>query len=200
MISFIRGIAAAQSENSVIVDTGSIGYEVFMTGIDLDRIGIGQEIKIHTYFYLREDIMQLYGFLSPDDLKIFKLLIGVNGVGPKGALGILSGITADELRFAILSDDVKTLSKAPGIGRKTAQKMILELKDKLDLAEAFEKKLEGVQERESLGAVADGKQEAVEALVALGYSSTDALRAVRKVQNVPAEDVEAILKAALKNL
>lgn len=200
MISFVRGIAAAQTENSVIVDTGSIGYEVFMTGGDLDRIRVGKEIKIHTYFYLREDIMQLYGFLSPDDLKIFKLLIGVNGVGPKGAVGILSGITADELRFAILSDDVKTLSKAPGIGRKTAQKMILELKDKLDLAEAFEKKLEGVQEQESRSGASDGKQAAVEALVALGYSSTDALRAVRKVTDVPLEDVEAILKAALKNL
>lgn len=136
-----------------------------------------------------------------DDLSMFKLLIGVNGVGPKGALGILSGISADELRFAVLSDDVKTISKAPGIGKKTAQKMILELKDKLKLEDAFEIKLAHQQE-EAIDAadLRDSRQEAVEALVALGYSSADALRAVRKVpEDVPADDVEAILRAALKN-
>ena len=130
------------------------------------------------------------------------LVIGVNGVGPKGALGILSGISADELRFAVLSDDVKTISKAPGIGKKTAQKMILELKDKLKLEDAFEMKLAHQQEEAAEGAsdLRDSRQEAVEALVALGYSSADALRAVRKVpEDIPADDVEAILRAALKN-
>ena len=103
--------------------------------------------------------------------------------GPKGALGILSGISADELRFAVLSDDVKTISKAPGIGKKTAQKMILELKDKLKLEDAFEIKLAHQQEEDAIDAadLRDSRQEAVEALVALGYSSADALRAVRKV-------------------
>lgn len=125
----------------------------------------------------------------------------MNGVGPKAALGVLAGITADELRFAILSDDVKTLSKAPGIGKKTAQKLILELKDKMKLEDAFELKLAHEQERAAVGAgeVSDGRQEAVEALVALGYSSADALRAVRKVTDVPPDDVEGLLKAALKN-
>ena len=132
--------------------------------------------------------MQLFGFLSRDDLRMFRLLLGVNGIGPKAALGVLAGLTADELSFAVLSDDVKTISRAPGIGKKTAQKLILELKDKLKLEDAFEKKLFHQQE------------EAVEALVALGYSSTDALRAVRKVTDVAPDDVEAILKAALKNL
>ena len=163
---------------------------------------IGDEKKIHTFLYVREDILQLYGFFSKDDLGMFKLLIGVNGVGPKGALGILSGISADELRFAVLSDDVKTISKAPGIGKKTAQKMILELKDKLKLEDAFEMKLAHQQEEVAAGAsdLRDSRQEAVEALVALGYSSADALRAVRKVpEEVQADDVEAILRAALKN-
>ena len=125
----------------------------------------------------------------------------LNGVGPKAALGVLAGITADELRFAILSDDVKTLSKAPGIGKKTAQKLILELKDKMKLEDAFELKLVHEQERAAVGAgeVSDGRQEAVEALVALGYSSADALRAVRKVTDVSPDDVEGLLKAALKN-
>lgn len=202
MISFVKGTVADIGENCLVVENGGIGYEIYMTGQDLGKARIGDEKKIHTFLYVREDILQLYGFFSKDDLGMFKLLIGVNGVGPKGALGILSGISADELRFAVLSDDVKTLSRAPGIGKKTAQKLILELKDKLRLEDAFEKKLAHQQEEAVLSgeSVKDGSKEAVEALVALGYSSTDALRAVRKVSDVPPEDVEAILKAALKNL
>ena len=201
MIAFVRGTAVDMTENSVIVETGGIGYEIYMTGTDLSQIHMGEEVKIHTYFNVREDAMQFYGFRSKDDLQMFKLLLGVNGVGPKAAVGVLAGITADELRFAILSDDVKTLSKAPGIGKKTAQKLILELKDKMKLEDAFEIKLAHEQEKAAagLGEVSDGRQEAVEALVALGYSSTDALRAVRKVTDVAPDDVEGLLKAALKN-
>ena len=201
MIAFVRGTAVDMTENSVIVEAGGIGYEIYMTGTDLSQIHMGEEVKIHTYFNVREDAMQLYGFRSKDDLQMFKLLLGVNGVGPKAAVGVLAGITADELRFAILSDDVKTLSKAPGIGKKTAQKLILELKDKMKLEDAFELKLANEQEKAvaGLGEISDGRQEAVEALVALGYSSTDALRAVRKVTDVAPDDVEGLLKAALKN-
>ena len=143
--------------------------------------------------------MQLYGFLTKDDLQIFRLLLGVNGIGPKAALGILAALSADELRFAVLSDDVKTISRAPGIGKKTAQKLILELKDKLKLEDAFEAKLSHVEADAEVSSF-DGNKEAVEALVALGYSSTEALRAVRKVTDVSPDDVEGILKAALKNL
>ena len=201
MIAFVRGTAVDMTENSVIVEAGGIGYEIYMTSTDLSQIHMGEEVKIHTYFNVREDTMQLYGFRSKDDLQMFKLLLGVNGVGPKAAVGVLAGITADELRFAILSDDVKTLSKAPGIGKKTAQKLILELKDKMKLEDAFELKLAHEQEKAvaGLGEISDGRQEAVEALVALGYSSTDALRAVRKVTDVAPDDVEGLLKAALKN-
>ena len=201
MIAFVRGIATDMTENSVIVETGGIGYEIYMTGEGLSQLHMGEEVKIHTYFQVREDAMQLYGFLKKDDLQMFRLLLGVNGVGPKAAMGVLSGITADELRFAVLSDDVKTLSKAPGIGKKTAQKLILELKDKLKLEDAFELKLAHEQKKaEVSGDVSDGRQEAVAALVALGYSSTDALRAVRKVTEVSSDDVEGLLKAALKNM
>ena len=162
---------------------------------------MGEEYKIHTYFQVREDAMVLFGFLQKDDLSMFRLLLGVNGIGPKGALGVLSGLSADELRFAILADDAKTVSKAPGIGKKTAQKLILELRDKLSLEEAFEQKLS----HETAGIVVssdgmtDAKREAVEALTALGYSSTEAYAAVRSVAGVDLENVEEILKAALKN-
>ena len=191
MIAFVHGTAVDMTENSVIVEAGGIGYDIYMTGTDLSNIHMGEEVKIH----------KLYGFRSKDDLQMFKLLLGVNGVGPKAAVGVLAGITADELRFAILSDDVKTLSKAPGIGKKTAQKLILELKDKMKLEDAFELKLAHEQENAAagMGDISDGRQEAVEALVALGYSSTDALRAVRKVTDVAPDDVEGLLKAALKN-
>lgn len=203
MISFIRGRVVDSTENSVIVETAGIGYEIFMTGTAIEKAVRSEgEIKIHTYFHVREDAMQLFGFLSRDDLRMFRLLLGVNGIGPKAALGVLAGLTADELSFAVLSDDVKTISRAPGIGKKTAQKLILELKDKLKLEDAFEKKLLHQQEEavSSGESVLDGSKEAVEALVALGYSSTVALRAVRKVTDVAPDDVEAILKAALKNL
>ena len=194
MISFIRGTVADLTENSAIIESNCIGFEINMTGNALAQLHIGQEVKLHTYFQVREDAMVLYGFFNKDDLQVFKLLLGVNGVGPKAALGVLAGITAD---------DVKTLSKAPGIGKKTAQKLILELKDKLSLEEAFEQKLANEQAQATTAAagagMTDARQEAVEALVALGYSSTDALRAVRKVTDVEPTDVEGILKAALKN-
>lgn len=203
MISFICGQVADTTENSVIIETGGIGYEVFMTGTAIEQaVRMESKVKVHTYFHVREDAMQLYGFWNKDDLQMFRLLLGVNGIGPKAALGVLAGLTSDELRFAVLSDDVKALSKAPGIGKKTAQKLILELKDKLKLEDAFEKKLAHEQEAAVLAGADfhDGRQEAVEALTALGYSSSEALKAVRRVTDVDPGDVEAILKAALKQL
>lgn len=203
MISFIRGLVADTTENAVILENNGIGYEIFMTGSSIEQVSrIDGEVKIHIYFQVREDAMQLYGFLSKDDLEMFRLLLNVNGIGPKAALGVLAGLSADELRFAVLSDDIKTISKAPGIGKKTAQKLILELKDKLKLEDAFEKKLAHEQESASVSGslLHDGRQEAAEALIALGYSSTDAMKAVRKVTDVSPDDVEALLKAALKQL
>ena len=125
MISFICGQVADITENSVIIETGGIGYEIFMTGEAIEQAArMEGKVKIHTYFQVREDAMQLYGFWHKDDLQVFRLLLSVNGIGPKAALGVLSGLSADELRFAVLSDDVKTISKAPGIGKKTAKAIV----------------------------------------------------------------------------
>lgn len=203
MIAFIYGVISEMTESSVILQAGNIGYEIYMTGTAMaTSLYLGMEVKIYTYLHVREDAMQLYGFLSRDDLQMFKLLLGVNGIGPKAALGVLAGLTADELRFAVLSDDIKTLSKAPGIGKKTAQKLILELRDKLKLQDAFEQKLanslSGTKSVEM--SMQDGRKEAVEALEALGYSSADAYRAVKQVGDIGSDDVEEILRAALKNL
>ena len=202
MISFIRGLVADTTENSVILEAGGIGYEIFMTGSSIEQASRSEgKVKIHTYFHVREDAMQLYGFATRDDLRVFKLLLGVNGIGPKAGLGILSALSADDLRFAVLADDAAAIAKAPGIGKKTAQKLILELKDKLDLEDAFEQKLAnqsvaGIPETEGDNQL----QEAVQALVALGYPNTDALRAVKKVEGAETMDVETLLKAALKKM
>lgn len=202
MIAYIKGRIAEILEDRVILEAGAMGYNIFMPMASAEAVlRKGDEVKLHTYLNVREDAMQLFGFLTRDDLNTFKLLLGVNGIGPKAALGVLSGLTADELRFAVLADDVKTISRAPGIGKKTAQKLILELKDKMDLQEAFELKTEHVRETQGNGSeLSDARKEAVEALTALGYSGADALRAVKKVDMTPEMDVETLLKAALKNL
>lgn len=202
MIAYIKGRIAAVLEDRVILEAGSMGYNIFMPMAGVDGVlHTGDEVKLHTYLNVREDAMQLFGFLTKDDLNTFKLLLGVNGIGPKAALGILSGLSADELRFAVLADDVKTISKAPGIGKKTAQKLILELKDKMNLQEAFELKTAHVQEAQGdTTGLTDVKKEAVEALTALGYSGADALRAVKKVELTADMDVETLLKLALKNM
>lgn len=141
--------------------------------------------------------MQLFGFLTRDDLEIFRLLIGVNGIGPKGALGILSALSADELRFAVIAGDVKAITKAPGIGKKTAERLLIELKDKLSAEEFLERSVSGGGEWTENET--DVQKEAVQALVALGYSSTESMQAVKKtgLQNA---SVEEILKQALKKM
>lgn len=202
MIAYIKGTVAEVLEDRVILEAGNMGYNIFMPmGAVEHLLHKGQEVKIHTYLNVKEEALQLFGFLTRDDLNTFKLLLGVNGIGPKAALGILSGLTADELRFAVLADDVKTISRAPGIGKKTAQKLILELKDKFNIQEALEMKAEHTQtvSGEEID-LTDVKKEAIEALTALGYSGADALRAVKKVELTPDMSVETLLKQALKNM
>lgn len=200
MISYVRGELAAVEPQKAIVDVGGVGYGVYMPQQALSLLPQpGNEVKLYTYLNVKEDAMQLFGFLTKDDLEIFKLVIGVSGIGPKGGLNILSCMSPDELRFAIMSGDAKAISAAPGIGKKTAEKLILELKDKLNLEDA----LSHSQEADSApgpGAVLSGsvQNDAVQALVALGYGSTEALKAVRQVEITEDMQVEGVLKRALK--
>ncbi|KSV59521.1 Holliday junction branch migration protein RuvA [Acetivibrio ethanolgignens] len=200
MIAYIKGELVTTYSDGIVVEQNGIGYEI---GVPLSVMSElpspGEEVKIHTYLYVREDAMKLYGFLTRDDLEIFKLLITVSGIGPKGALGILSAMTPDDLRFAILAGDTKTIAKAPGIGQKTAAKLVLELKDKLNLSDAFEERLsKGSGENAAREAGNHIRNEAVEALTALGYTSTDALKAVRQVELTEGMSVEELLKQSLK--
>lgn len=203
MIHFVKGILDTVSENMVVVENGGIGFEIMVPLSVVSSLPqTGNEIKIYTYTYVREDALQLYGFLTRDELSMFRLLITVSGIGPKGALGILSVMDADALRFAILADDAKSISKAPGIGAKTASKLILELKDKMDFEEAVTHVLDQGQ-AEKAGEVPAGgmaANDAIQALVALGYTSTEAVKAVKKVEITADMTVEDILKAGLKNL
>lgn len=157
----------------MILESHGIGYELNIPASMFDAgIREGEELKIYTHMSVREDGISLFGFLSREDLEIYRMLIGVSGIGPKAALAVLSTLTADNLRFAVLSEDVQAIAKTPGIGKKTAQKLILELKDKFDLQEAFEQKLAGNQAAAAVRQAGepDAFQDAVQALTALSYS------------------------------
>jgi Holliday junction DNA helicase RuvA len=193
VITYIKGIVENVENDKVIIDNHGIGYGIFMPVHVLEQIGIGEEVKIYTYFSVREDAMQLYGFLSKEELKFFKMLIGVSGVGPKGGLSIISACPGDMLAMSIISGDAKAISKAQGVGSKTAQRIIIELKDKIDIEEIIATP-QMANETVDNGIYDD----AVEALTALGYSKTSAYSAVKQVKNAENMDVEGLLKNALK--
>lgn len=200
MISYIRGELAAIETEKVIVDVGGVGYGIYMPAQSLGLLPPpGNEVKIHTYLNVREDAMQLFGFLTRDDLEVFRLVIGVSGIGPKGGLSILSQLSPDSLRFAVMSGDVKAISAAPGIGKKTAEKLIIELKDKLSIEDVLNN---AIQESDTafVPGNSNGVQaEAVQALVALGYGNAESLRAVKQV-TLENPTVEDLLKEALKKI
>ncbi len=200
MYSYIKGELVEIQQDSIVVEAGQIGYDIRIPASMIRRFsGTGETVKIYTYLHVKEDLMELYGFLSRDDLHVFKLLLGVNGIGPKGALAVLTALSPDDLRFAVLGGDAKAIAKAPGIGGKTAQRIILELKDKLSFGHSY-----GGETAQSQDAPLDGfssaKAEAVQALVALGYSSSEAFKAVGEIEPSPGISVEEVLKLSLKRM
>lgn len=202
MIAYVKGTVEDISEDNAVVDVGGLGYNIRISADTAARLpGIGETVKLYTYTSVREDAIQLFGFLSKNDLDIFRKCITVSGIGPKGGLAILSVLDADSLRFAILSGDIKAITKAPGIGARTAERLILELKDKIkveDTAIGME-----IESARTVGAgVGDSpqKREAVEALVSLGYGQAEAARAVNAIEGIEAMDSGAVLKAALKKM
>lgn len=202
MYAYIKGqLEEIMDADHIVVENNGIGYHIRVSSRMIEELpSLGEQVKIYTYQYVREDANELYGFLTRDDKKVFELLIGVSGIGPKGALAILSVMSTDDLRFAVLSDDAKAIAKAPGVGNKTAQRLIIELKDKLSLEEAFEEKLTHTLQKEEKREQLGKKQEAIEALVALGYSASEAAGAIRTLQLSEEDSVEDILKQALKQM
>ncbi len=200
MIGFLRGTVDSVSADSVLIDVNGIGFDVnISTSTAAEMPGTGEEVRLYTYMAVREDDMSLFGFLHREELDYFKLLIKVSGIGPKGAQGILSVLNVPDLRFAILTGDAKAISRAPGIGSKTAQKLIVELKDKVTDVESFESTAVSGKKGADV-AISDDRTEAAEALIALGYSQTEAYRAVRSADVKEGSDANTILKAALKFL
>lgn len=201
MIAYVKGVIDSITDDTVVVDVGGIGYNIKISDSTARLLpSIGHEVKMYTYTLVREDAFSLYGFLGRDDLEIFKKCITVNGIGPKGALAILSVMDANALRIAIVTGDAKAIAKAPGIGAKTAERLILDLKDKVSIEEA----LYGGFDNSSKGSVTSlesaAQKEAVEALVALGYSQSESTKAVRSVEDADQMEAGALLKVALKNL
>lgn len=198
MYAYIKGEIADITEDNLVLECNNIGYNIRVPLSVVQRLpGIGSTVKIYTYTSVREDAFQLFGFLSKDDLEIYKKLITVNGIGPKGALGILSAMSADDLRLAILSGDAKTIAKAPGIGAKSAERIILDLKDKVSLQlEPSDSGAAVINTFENTAA----KNEAIEALVALGYTPAEALKAIKQVPITDEMESGEILKRALKAL
>lgn len=193
MIAFVDGTVEYIEENAAVVSCGGFGCRIYMTPVALSSISVGENIRIHTYLRVAEDLFDLYGFLSPEELTCFKMLLSVNGAGPKAALAVMSAMSPEALTLAVVTDDYKSITKAQGVGPKLAQKIVLELKDKFKGKEI------------SFGAISaqnvpiqTGGNDAVDALVVLGYSRSEAMLAVSKV---PADlSVEDTIKAALVQL
>ena len=196
MIATIKGEIEYIEDDAIIVDTGNIGYEVLVPTNVISGFSAGMEIKLYTYLQVREDAQILFGFLARDDLSIFKKLITVNSVGPKSALAIMSTLTTESLILAIISGDAKSIAKSPGVGAKSAQKIILELKDKFD----SDSILSVVGGGESISVDTNNKNatDAIETLVVLGYSHAVAAKAVSKVEYSADTDAGSIVSEALK--
>ncbi len=210
MIASLTGTVESCSDTGADLDDNGIGFEVNMSaeGIrELSSRSADELVHIHTYMsFGREGDVTLFGFLSAEELRLFKKLITVSGIGPKGALALLSSMSVDDLVFAILSGDAKTISRAPGIGKKTAERVVLDLRDKLELASeeadtAFSADAGAGSGEEKAGSSA--AEEAAEALTALGYARAEALKAVRKAgsaEGADPSDVQALLSGALRYL
>ncbi len=199
MYAFFQGSIDEKGIDYVVLDVRDIGYYIKISSNTAALLpAIGEQVRLYTYTSIHEDDMSLYGFLSKDELAFFKLLISVNGVGPKAGQSILSAMTPDALRFAIFSGDTKSISKAPGIGNKTAQRIILDLKDKISIEDTLSHGFDENPGDALTAAQSKSGTDAIEALVALGYSATEATKAVSQVANADELDSEAVLKAALK--
>lgn len=199
MIAYLIGTVTDVSDDNIVVENNRIGFNVKVP--DGYAYKPGEEVRVFTYTYVKEDAFLLYGFRDRDSLELFKKLITVSGIGPKGALSILSAISADELRFAIYSQDASVIAKAPGIGKKTAERVILDLKDKVTLSEMTSLPGQAYEVRRS---AAEGfeaaRRDAAEALTALGYGAAEAAKAVSKVPVSDDTTAEEILKGALQYL
>ena len=200
MIAYIKGTLEEIQTDSVIIETAGVGREILVANYVLRSLpALHSEVKLITFMDVKEDMIKLYGFLTKQEKVLFKQLLSVSGIGPKGALSILNELGPDNLVAAVMASDAKAIAKANGIGAKTAQKVVLELKDKVSLeGTIFDQGGYTVDMDEETGV--SNVSDAAQALVALGYSNTEALKAIRKIEGADGMSTEDIIKAALKYL
>lgn len=199
MFEYIRGSLVCKGENYIVVDTNGIGYKINSSLYTIEGLGeIGEEVKIFTHLYVREDIMSLYGFSSHEEITMFELLISVSGVGPKAAISMMSAVSSSKFSIAIITEDTKILTQAQGIGKKIAQRIILELKDKIKKEQISIENFKNDEIDSNIGGNSK-LSEAISALIVLGYTQLEANKAVSKVYTEDME-LEEIIKLALKNL
>ncbi len=200
MFNHIRGKLADKGTDYVVIDVNGIGFKIYTSINSINesgRVGLSDDVTFYTYLYIKEGIMDLYGFFTKEELKLFTMLISVSGVGAKGAIAILSVNSPSKVAVSIITGDVKAITKAQGVGSKIAQRVVLELKDKV--GNEFLGLVDESENSDTFVDDSDVKSEAVSALVVLGYSAYEAKKAVAKVD--PAiTDVEEIIKRSLKNL
>lgn len=199
MYAYFIGKIAGIYPDRVVLENNGIGYNIFMPAGDIEQVGIGEEVKIFTFTSVREDAFILYGFLEQTELDFFKLLLGVNGIGPKAAINILGSTSIDNLQVAIIAQDSKTLSKVPGIGSKTAARIILDLKDKVT-GEDILGLVNSSADKKTASPQSSVRNEALEALTALGYSSSEAMRAVNKIEITEDMSPDDLVRQALINI
>jgi len=199
MFAYIRGTLTDIDESVVIIENNGIGYGVNTSMNTIRQLpALGSEVKLNTKLIPKEDSLTLYGFYDKEELKTFELLLCVSGIGPKGALAILSTMTVSDIQFAVAGGDSKAFAAAPGVGKKTAERVIIDLKDKVDLVGAFEAKISaGVSKAAPVISV---KEEVLEALVALGYSPSNAARALDKMTITESTTAETLLSDTLKQM
>ena len=200
MLYYVSGTVAVLEPGLAVIDCGGVGYGCRVTAYTAGQLKLNQNARLYITESIREDAFDLFGFISREEQRCFELLTSVNGVGPKAAIAILSSGGPQNFTLAVMTGDEKMLTAAQGVGKKLAQRIILELKDKLDLQDAFEKKLENQASGAAVSMNSSVKNDAVMALNALGYSSTESLKAVSKVDITEDMDVEDVLKLALKNM
>ena len=197
MFYYLNGIIAEIGPNLAVVDCGGVGYACATTNYTLAQLKKGEKAKLYTYLHVREEIFEIYGFASQGELNSFKMLLGVSGVGPKAALAILSATTPDQLALAIVTGDEKTLTAAPGIGNKIAQRIILELKDKLSKDPGSFASDSGVSV--TIPVRSDKSGEAAAALAVLGYTSQDIAVALKGL-DMDSLPLEEVIRQALKRM
>ena len=197
MFAYIKGRLEEKKDTYVVIDVGGVGYKIFMPTKSIENVGeLGETVKIHTYYYVREDYIGLYGFASLEELRLFELLLSVSGIGAKSAVAMLSEISPSSFALAVITDDVNKLTKIPGVGKKSAARIILELKDKLKNAE-----ITNLEENEEtpIVPVNENANEAVAALQVLGYTKKEVEKVLEKI-DTNTLSVEEIIKISLKNL